>query len=770
MFKRMGIQALQWFWRHAGLWVVPLAGGLILFWCVATSDSKLRGDSTFSPESASAFIGGMAFETGEPQGVTQTVGGLKWYEAANDEQTRLWLQPATGQIALTDRRTGGLWLSNPLADDPLLNETKGIWRSNLSSPFLFSFIESQKTTPTFSNPSDQKAVVSWHRIERGIGVLYSMEAVKIRVYIEYQLEQGELLATIPAHGVQDNENNRMLTLDLLPYFGAAKTGSEGYLLVPDGPGGLIAFGTKREANLSPYNQPVYGRDPTVTATEPELPRFPISYPVFGMRKDGAGWIGMIEAGATKAYIKASAAGINTSFFNSNASFHLRHSYRQPTGLFSGKSVYEQHVNLGEMSVRYVLLDRESSDYVGMAQAYRKYLMENRQVRKLEAEQSIPPISLEFIVSGGESTSFGEKTVVMTSFDDVRRIVGQLQELGLEGMRIGLSGWQYKGLPGYNPKLFPVSKEAGGEKGLTELVGELQAREHSVSLTMVPIWAMDRSGVKFPARQEGVRSITGSIYKATAIRDYDKHKTSHYLIDPTVIYNRYMPQSLEKIRPLGIKDVYLLEMGSTLYGNYDEGHYISREDSLDYSRRILQAARKSIGRVSTNTGFDYVLGAADHINGFPTSYNHDLLIDEQVPFYPIAVHGLATYNAGYGNMRSDPDKDWLRDIEYGALPLFLVSQADPRIMKKTYFHYVYSSGINVLEEQIVAEYEAVKETQGGVWASFIADHNKLEEGVYETVYEGGRKVIVNYNDHAYTDPKGIRVKPKSYAVVPGGRNQ
>ncbi len=766
MFNRAGMQALRILGRYAGFWIAA-AVGLFLIWIVWTSNGTIPNRSSFTPEAASAFLDSMQFEKGRPLGSAQSFGSLQWQEIASDSKVRLWMQADTGQIAITDRQSGVNWLSNPASDDPVLEETKGIWRSNLSSPFLFSFLEAQKTTPTYSNPADQKATLSWRKIDRGVGILYTMERINIRVYIEYQLEQGELVAKIPAHGVQDHENNRMLTLDLLPYFGAAKSGSQGYLLVPDGPGGIIDFAMKREGNISPYSQPVYGNDPAVTSKEATVPRSPIAYPVFGMNKDNAGWIGIIEAGATKANIVASAAGINTSYFQSNASFRLREYYWQPTGLFNGENVYEESLMVGEMKVRYIPLSGRSSDYVGMAQTYRDYLMKKQQVQKLQADGKSAPVSVEFVVSTEKSTPFGEKTVVMTSFEEVNQIVTRLESKGLKELKIGLSGWQDKGMPGNNPKLFPVEEEAGGQRGLKKLVGQLQGRGHKVSLTMMPNIAMDRNGSDFSARQEGVRNINGSIYKGRFWRD--NKPVPFYLIDPAVIHNRYVPQLLEKVKPFGVNDVFLQGLGSSLYSNYDYDQSMTREQSLEYSRDSMKQARQAIGGASANTGFDYMLGAVDHIHNFQTSYNYDLLIDEQVPFYPIAIHGLTTYDGGYSNTSSDPETEWLRSIEYGALPAFLVSQADPRMMKQTYYQYLYSSQIDVLADRLIEEYEAARRTQDGVWNAFILDHNKLDTGIYETIYEDGRRVIVNYNDQPYTGYKGIRVEPKSYGVVQGGGN-
>jgi len=49
--------------------------------------------------------------------------------------------------------------------------------------------------------------------------------------------------------------------------------------------------------------------------------------------------------------------------------------------------------------------------------------------------------------------------------------------------------------------------------------------------------------------------------------------------------------------------------------------------------------------------------------------------------------------------------------------------------------------------------------------FITDHQKLADGVYQTTYEDGTRIIVNYNSSVYSDGQN-EIPPMEFIVVKG----
>lgn len=102
-------------------------------------------------------------------------------------------------------------------------------------------------------------------VERYGGSAASSTAV-FNVTLQLRIEDDELVATVPFDEISYTSSYIPIHIDVLPYFGAADTDSEGYMLVPDGCGAIINFNNGKTAQ-SPYNSRVYGWDDAVLRTE-----------------------------------------------------------------------------------------------------------------------------------------------------------------------------------------------------------------------------------------------------------------------------------------------------------------------------------------------------------------------------------------------------------------------------------------------------------------------------------------------------------------------
>lgn len=86
----------------------------------------------------------------------------------------------------------------------------------------------------------------------------------------------------------------MAGLAVLPYFGSGTAKDDGYLLIPDGSGALVEFGTDKSA-FKTYSQPVYGSDPAYAGDMDTSRKQPIRLPVFGIQRNGSAFLAEIAA-------------------------------------------------------------------------------------------------------------------------------------------------------------------------------------------------------------------------------------------------------------------------------------------------------------------------------------------------------------------------------------------------------------------------------------------------------------------------------------------
>lgn len=739
-------------------------GGLALY-VVWSGDSRVT-TGNYTPEKAKEYFGSLQFDNALPEGPKETIDGTTWYlVSGNEEDASLWLEPKSGVIAVKDEY-GTMWTSNPAASEMEQEQVQGLWRANLQSPFIFRYLKPQQISPELSNTVEQNAVVSWRKIDNGVGVRYVLDELGFSFYFEYRMDGGELQVQLPELGLLETKDNKLVTVELLPFMGAAPAGTDGYLFVPDGPGGLIYFNKQRSPLVTAYDFPVYGIDPSIAPIGQSFPREPIAYPVFGLKRGDEAFLAVIEEGQYKSNIYAAPSGIHTGFSQVFARFQVRRPFKQTVSLTKMVDAYETNMTVEPIRMKYLFLKGEDANYVGMAKAYRNYLQKESGAAKLQGGSKEPPAYFEFIMAATEPNPFNTKTVVSTTFSQVGEIAEKLRSRGVGNMIVGITGWNPGGLQGSLPKRFPIESGIGGKEGLIQLSEKLDALGDT-KLVMQDVFtqATNAFGNGFSPLEDAARLVDGTAFREMNAGDWYSKETYFYRPNAANIRNN-VANALEEYKQLPVEGVGMAEFGGLLYSDFSRKRPQDRKAMAEMYTELLDSTRKAVGFTMTSGAGAYTIGHVDYIQMFPTVYNYDLIIDEEVPFYPIAVHGLVTYSSSPGNVRTNPEVEYLRAIEYGAIPYFMLTNEDPRVHKRTAFAYLFSSRFDALEEKVLEEYDAFAHASGGVWNLFIENHRKVADGVYETTYENGRKIWVNYNLEPYSG-EGHSVEAQSFTVIEQG---
>lgn len=738
--------------------------GLIMIglYIAATAGSSGVMEGDYSKERAVSFMNAMTFETGVPDNDRVSKGGLDWYKMTSHGNLQLWLEPLAGNIAIEDTDASTWWTSRPAEEEVKSAGGKGLWATNLQAPVLFEYIKQEEkgANLTAGNTLEQQAKVGWRVIEGGVGIRYVMESLGISLYVECTLTEQGFNVHLPKQGIVEESGHRLATYQVFPFLGASLNGPEGFLFVPDGPGGLIRFNSEVNAKWKPYDYPVYGTDSSAPPPEDYFTRDDIAFPVFGISRGKSGFLAVIEQGEFHADIIASPAGLQTIFNQANAQFNVRRPYYQPKGLTSKTAVFEKGRFEFASTVRYMLLKPNRTGYADMAKAYRAYLMETKGLKKLEKTGVEPPLFLNVLMAAMEKGPLGTKTVVATTFAQAQAMAENLHLAGIKNMELGFVGWNPGGLPGHIPKKLSIEAAVGGEKGLAELAGLAERLDIPVRLDQNVTYARDKFGGGY-STDDAARMITGEINKFSRIDQ------KLFQFNPNLIAEQYVPTITEQMKRLPINRVSLVGLGEYLYSDFNRKRYTDRESAAAAYNKALDTAKSAFVKVYTSGAKAYTLGHVDHYFGFPTEYNYDMPLSEQVPFYPIALHGLVTYSSTGGNERPQPVEGFLRDIEYGALPNYTLTHEDPRILRNTQANTLFSSQFEINRGQILDEYAGYAEAGRNVQGMFIDNHRKLAEGVFETVYEGGKTIWVNYNSTPYS-ADGFTVDPLSFRIVAEGR--
>ncbi|BBH20320.1 hypothetical protein Back11_16650 [Paenibacillus baekrokdamisoli] len=755
-----------WFKKLRNRAIAVFVIALVLFLIYRNVGGQQAVLSSYHADKANQYMQALTLSSESPKTESMSYDGSTWYLMSKQSSGSLWMEPSLGQIAVKTS-SGFVWLSSPSKEDQMKDTTKGLWKNNENSPFLLTYIEKEKQIEETVNVVDSGAKIAWQSINNGVGIRYSMTKLGFELYVEYTFDDNGFVVHVPENGVIEGNQNQIINLSVLPFFGATLSHEDGYLFVPDRSGGLIKFDQHRADLTIPYDFPVYGYDQSIPMDQ--FYREDIDYPVFGMKRGDQGFISIIEEGNTKANIVGMPALLKTDFNNVYAKFKWRNFYAQQQGLNEDntKKIYEVNLNASPLTIRYQFLEQGDTDYVAMAKKYRSYLIDKLHLTTKPGPED-PPLMLDFIMAASEQpTPLGAKVVVVTTFSQVQAIVDDLYASGVHQMRVSLRGWQNGGYAGSLPKRFPVESALGGNAGLKDLQADLQKKQIPLSLDDDLMVGINKLGNGFSIKSDTVRQIGGKVIKNYQNGDYYNAALYYYLISPKRVVEKYLPKAMSGWKKLSITGVNLIdENGDGLFSDYNKSNFTDRQAAAAYMNQIYDTIHNEIGWVATNKPYSFTIGHVDHMYDFPVGSNYDLIISEQVPFYSIVLHGLVSYASKSSNLRLDPQTEFLRDIEYGTLPYFTLTDGDVRDLRRTQYAPLISGQYTLLKKEILAEYQNFVAAGKGVWNQLIEGHRQVTAGVYETSYENGIRIVVNYNEQPYQG-EGYEVKGLSYTVLSGG---
>ncbi|OXL86093.1 hypothetical protein BCV73_25685 [Paenibacillus sp. SSG-1] len=664
--------------------------------------------------------------------------------ALENEHYALYVRPDNTQIAVLDKASGYRWTSNPTKEELAGETVKGQLLANLQSPFLLTHVRTQGADQTVRETlSNQTAgmQIAMIRKPEGLQIEYLFPAKQLGFVMQYELTDSGLKVKVPAAGIREEGASALFSLDVLPYFGAAPAKENGYVFVPDGPGGLIRFDQEHASLTRGYSHQVYGSEVTneENGTRTGERREDIAYPVFGLKKGDHAFLAVMTKGEDSANVSAVAPGLKSSFYQvfSSQIYREEYLYRMSRLAAPSKAVQKERLNR-DREVEYRFLNGADADYVGMAGAYRSYLQETG--RLTEALKPVEHVPLYLKIMGGNyEKAFGRiRYVAATTFEQAGEIVSTLQSKGVASLRTIFYGWQNEG--DYNmEKRFPIDPALGGEDAAKTFISGMKERGVPVSFSEDFLWVDSHSS--FSGKTDAIRGIDGTAYVDD---DWYIAKPAYTAVTAADTVNR--------LKKLGVDGIHFSGIGEMLLNDYEPSGIQTREYAKTVYDGLLKYTREALGSASVNQGDAYALGQTDYIDGLPSESSYDFMIDETVPFYPIVLHGFVPYTFGDGNLRDDEDAEFLRAIEYGALPSFFVTHDDSRKLKDTPSNFLYSSRFDKWERRIEEEY-AKFDSLSQLYAMKIIGHEELSGQKYATTYEDGTRVIVDYGVKDFTVEKG-----------------
>lgn len=584
----------------------------------------------------------------------------------------------------------------------------------------------------------------------------------------YRLDGGDLLVEVPYEEIRYRADYPVTALTVLPMFGAASAEEEGFMLIPEGGGAIIRYNNGKLSQNSYYAN-LYGWDWATERTE-VVNETQASFPVFGMTGQGGSFLCILEGAAPYAGVQADISMRYNSYNWACAKYTVLHSDKYNVSAKTAKLVYMFEKEMPEDTIvqRYRFVDSDS--YVDMAKAYGAYLKAKEPALSDVNVSPDMPVTVELlgaidkrVVKWGLPVLSTEKA---TSFDEAQAIIADLHA-GVKNMSVRFSGWMNGGV---NQKVLTGVKtlwELGGDKGMKALIDYARGQNVPLYFDGVSTFAY-RSGILqgFIPYRDAARFTTREqvIVYPYSIVTYlpTEWMDPFYLVQPS--YARRMASNL--IQALDRQDaagVAFRDIGSILSGDYNAKANTTRVESLALQLEAVAEAKAAGQLIMVKEGFDYILPHADAVTDMTLRGTQYSIIDENVPFYQMAIHGTVEYTGSPINLSADWQTELLECAEYGAGLNFTFMHEDAKMLQETYHASYYGAHYASWEDEakaIIADYQA---QMAGLNAQEMVDHQILARDVVVTTYANGAKVYVNYTYAAY-EAEGVTVPARSYIVV------
>ena len=666
-----------------------------------------------------------------------------------------------GFITLTCKKTGNVYTSNPAVSDDM---------SGLSAMEAKSMLIVDVFTPNHQMTKINSYVGCVNK--KGLTIKQNSDSVTLiysfpekeadfEIPVKITLFKDRVSAEILTDKIKENGSTQIVSISLMPFFGAGSETDEGYIFIPDGSGAIINFNNNK-GNYYQYNEAVYGRDSALSLAYEKTVTEKIHLPVFGIKKNKKSFLAVIEKGQYDANIAANVAGsIESPYFNQVFSqFYYRKSDTivMAEASFSARTVItvsKTKNNKTNYCVSYYLLN--GGGYAEMARKYSEIL----NIKSKDTYKS-PGVSLELIGGVQKKASFlgipYNKYIPLTTFSQAQSILESLREDGVKDIAVSYKGWMKNGV--YHSFDFSMKPDSrlGGQKGYSAF--EAYCNENNISLYAdLEFQKIYQNSGGVNKRFDAVKSL-GSI----PMMFYPLNlTTSRKNTSSSLSWSLIKSEKLQKItknyqKNAGkIGNISAGDLGNLVYSDFAKDDARFRSDAINSIKKTFEAMDEK--SVAVNGANDYVMVYADQVFNAPVGSSSFNVCDYEIPFYQMAIGANLNISTPAINLQGDANIAFLKAMQTGcSLGYTLMFEENSKI-KNTVLSDVYGANHKSWEKIISSQYKAISQIKNREIIDFV----HFENGITKTVYGDGLTVYINLSNREAA-AENVTVKAWDYKVV------
>lgn len=604
-----------------------------------------------------------------------------------------------------------------------------------------------------------------------------------RMALEYSLNENGVEVRLPANGLRFDESNFQLsTISVLMYMGAGDNAYNGYNMIPDGSGSLIryedvssgltltgklygqdyAYQEIGNANQEVYRMPVFGSVVSNTIQDGKTVQTAKLNKTYSN-----GYVAIVTEGDALTSITSTHGGDVTHCYNScYCTFTPRpkDSYNLAEAISIGSNttytVVSERKYTGSYRIQYILLtDPDNTEnrtlgrtyydtsYVGMAKAYRDYLLSKGSIVKLtenDVKSDIPLFIESFGTIETDETVLSFPVTVkkaLASFTDLEKMAEDLKTAGINNINFRLTGYTNGGMTSTVPTKVKFEKAAGGNKGFVKFLEYATTNEFGVYPDFDFVYMSDTAAFDgFQYKRDAVKSIDNRyITKRTYDAILQTFTTTGKICISSSVFRSYFSKfqkSFNKVLDGHSSGVSVGTLGSDVNTDFDKKDPYNREDSKTFTVEMLSQLKNSYGSIMIDAGNAYAIPYADVVLNVALDSSRYLNASEAIPFFGIVYHGYVEFAGSPTNMAGDIDYEVLKIIENGATLYMMLSCENVELLKED----------PTLSQYYAISYEFWKKT---LLSSYDENGNLVSLGLYDKLNNALKDVqTALINDHKF----------------------
>lgn len=589
------------------------------------------------------------------------------------------------------------------------------------------------------------------------------------VGMTYRLVGDELEVAINLADLESKDDYPIYTLNPLPYFGAGGVEDEGFILVPEGGGGLIHFNNGRTAQNSYYVN-MYGWD--MALSRKSVVHNTMAYfNCYGISQGDDSFLCVLEEGAPYASVQADISGRNNSYNTASTvySVTLREQYEVSSVADSLVYVYLPELPDETLTQRYRFID--SGSYVDMAKDYQSYLKEKHGDYLTMNDDTEAPVALTVVGAVDKVRQVlgvpVSRPLKLTTYKEAEAIIRELKSEGMNNMSVKLTGWCNGGVNQKILKKVKTISDLGSKKDLQSLTNAANELGIDLYLNGVTQYEYDSNIFNgFFSYADAARFISkerAELFQYSAVTYAQREGAdSYYLLHADLAEK--MADNLQTAAAKYGAGISFEDLGMDLSADYYEKGVVTRQAAKERHETRLRALADADVNVMINMGNEYAAVYSDMITNMDLSGSEYTILDDFVPFYQLAMHGYVNYTGRALNVCGNEEEELLYSAAYGAGLHFSLMRETAFALQKTLYTQYYGSDYAAWHDRMMEIYTRYNAELGHTFNQEMTNHEYITPSLSCTTYEDGTRVYVNFSYADATAPDGVDVPARDYKVV------